>query len=191
MQIWHKQYDFTPGTGQLLISEPFLSDPNFRKTVILLCEHEDAGSIGFVLNKPMSLTTDDIIPGLLQVNFPIFYGGPVEENSLHFIHTFGSQIPNSFKIGGGLFWGGELEAIDQLIKTGVASTADFKFFIGYSGWGVSQLEDEIEQKAWWLGKLDAKIALSQDLEEIWPAAVKNMGPEFAYLANAPENFLWN
>ncbi|MCE2741103.1 MAG: YqgE/AlgH family protein [Sphingobacteriales bacterium] len=191
MKIWHKQYDFTPGTGKLLISEPFLSDPNFRKTVILLCEHEDAGSIGFVLNKSVSLTTDEVIPGLLQVNFPIFYGGPVEENSLHFIHTYGDFIPHSFPIGDGLYWGGELDAINELMQSGKATLTDFKFFIGYSGWGVSQLEDEIEQKAWWLGDLDAKIALHANLDEIWPAAVKNMGPDFAYLANAPEDFLWN
>jgi putative transcriptional regulator len=77
------------------------------------------------------------------------------------------------------------------MQSGKATLTDFKFFIGYSGWGVSQLEDEIEQKAWWLGDLDAKIALHANLDEIWPAAVKNMGPDFAYLANAPEDFLWN
>ena len=191
MKIWHKQYDFTPGSGQLLISEPFLADPNFRKTVILLCEHEDEGSIGFVLNRLLAYRTDEVIPGLLDVNFPIFYGGPVEENSLHFIHTCGNQIPHSFPIGAGLFWGGELEAINKLLAEGKASMSDFKFFIGYSGWGVGQLSDEIEQKAWWLSKLDSTSVLCDDLEEIWPMAVKNMGPDFAYLANAPEDFLWN
>ncbi|MCG9879564.1 MAG: YqgE/AlgH family protein [Bacteroidia bacterium] len=191
MKIWHKQYDFTPGSGKLLISEPFLSDPNFRKTVILLCEHEEEGSIGFVLNRLLNYTTNDIIPGLLQINFPIFYGGPVEENTLHFIHTHGDFIPNSFPIGAGLYWGGELEAINELFVSGKAELNDFKFFIGYSGWGEGQLANEIESKAWWLGKLDASIVLSDDLEEIWPLAVKNMGPDFAYLANAPEDFLWN
>jgi putative transcriptional regulator len=191
MHIWFKQYDFTPGSGQLLISEPFLADPNFRKTVILLCEHEEEGSIGFVLNRLLSYRTNEVIPGLLQYNFPIFYGGPVEENSLHFIHTCGADIPNALPLGSGLFWGGELEAINSLINSGKALPQNFKFFIGYSGWGVGQLEDEIEQKAWWLSKLDANIALSDDLEEIWPLAVKNLGPDFAYLANAPEDFLWN
>lgn len=191
MHIWHKQYDFTPGSGQLLISEPFLSDPNFKKTVILLCEHEEEGSIGFVLNRLLSFSTDEVIPGLLKMNFPIFYGGPVEENSLHFIHTYGQEIPNAFPIGDGLYWGGALEAINDLIDAGKADAANFKFFIGYSGWGIGQLEDEIEQKAWWLSGLDANIALSDDLEEIWPMAVKKLGPDFAYLANAPEDYLWN
>lgn len=191
MQIWHKQYEFNPDSGKLLISEPFLSDPNFRKTVILLCEHEIEGSIGFVLNRLLTYTTEDIIPGLLTLNFPVFYGGPVEENTLHFIHTHGDVIPNSFPIGAGLFWGGELEAINELFLNGRAAVTDFKFFIGYSGWGEGQLAAEIDNKAWWLGKLDASIVLSDDLEEIWPMAVKNLGPDFAYLANAPEDYLWN
>ena len=191
MKVWFKQYDFRLGSGKLLISEPFLADPNFRKTVILLCEHEEEGSVGFVLNRMANFCTDEIIPGLLKFNFPIFYGGPVEENSLHFIHTCGNEIPHSLHIGNGLFWGGELEAINHLITEGKALPQNFKFFIGYSGWGVGQLESEIEQKAWWLDKLNTNIAISSEWGQIWPLAVKNLGQDFAYLANAPEDFLWN
>lgn len=191
MEVQTKQYDFTPHSGQFLVSEPFLSDPNFRKTVILLCEHEPQGSVGFVLNRVLDMNTDEVIPGLLTVNFPVFFGGPVEQNTLHFIHRVGHLIEDSFPIGEGIFWGGNIEIINDLLERKVASPEDFRFFIGYSGWGEGQLNAEIEQKAWWLSPLDANIVFSDDLEEIWPMAVRKLGSDFAYLADSPEDYNWN
>lgn len=191
MKVFTKQYDFTPHSGQLLVSEPFLSDPNFRKTVILLCEHEPQGSVGFVLNRLLETDTDEVIPGLLDHNFPIYYGGPVEQNTLHFVHRCGKLIDDSFPIGEGVYWGGNIELINDLIEKGEASYEDFKFFIGYSGWAEGQLSDEIEAKSWWLTSLDASIVFGENMEEIWPAAVKKLGPDFAYLADSPEDYHWN
>jgi putative transcriptional regulator len=191
MEILNKQYNFTPHSGQLLISEPFLSDPNFRKTVILLCEHEFHGSVGFVLNRLLSKTTADIIPSLLDHEFPIFYGGPVEQNTLHFIHRCGSLIEDSFPIGKNVYWGGNIEVINELISKGKASIHDFKFFIGYSGWASGQLNIEIDQKAWWLTNLSEDLVFMDDLEEMWPQAVRNLGQDFAYLADSPEDYHWN
>lgn len=191
MKVFTKQYNFTPHSGQLLVSEPFLSDPNFRKTVILLCEHEPQGSVGFVLNRLLETDTDEVIPGLLDHNFPIYYGGPVEQNTLHFVHRCGKLIDDSFPIGEGVYWGGNIELINDLIEKGEASIEDFKFFIGYSGWAEGQLNDEIEAKSWWLTTLDANIVFNENIEEIWPAAVKKLGPDFAYLADSPEDYHWN
>lgn len=191
MKVFTKQYNFTPHSGQLLVSEPFLSDPNFRKTVILLCEHEPQGSVGFVLNRLLETDTDEVIPGLLDHNFPIYYGGPVEQNTLHFVHRCGKLIDDSFPIGEGVYWGGNIELINDLIEKGEASIEDFKFFIGYSGWAEGQLNDEIEAKSWWLTSLDANIVFGENIEEIWPAAVKKLGPDFAYLADSPEDYHWN
>jgi putative transcriptional regulator len=191
MQIDKKQFEFTPKSGSLLVSEPFLSDPNFRKTVVLLCEHEAAGSFGFVLNKLLDLDTDEVVPELLEYNFPIYYGGPVEPNTLHFIHRKGEMIADSFPIGEDVFWGGDIHLVDRLIQQGVAKPEDFKFFIGYSGWGEAQLNAEIEQKAWWLTSVDSKIVFSTDLAEMWPSCVKKLGPDFAYLAGSPDDLLWN
>jgi putative transcriptional regulator len=191
MKVFTKQYNFTPHSGQLLVSEPFLSDPNFRKTVILLCEHEPQGSVGFVLNRLLETDTDEVIPGLLDHNFPIYYGGPVEQNTLHFVHRCGKLIDDSFPIGEGVYWGGNIELINDLIEKGEASYEDFKFFIGYSGWAEGQLNNEIEAKSWWLTSLDASIVFGENMEEIWPAAVKKLGPDFAYLADSPEDYHWN
>ncbi len=191
MKISHKQYKFTPNSGQLLVSEPFLADPNFRKTVVLLCEHEAQGSVGFIINRLLDVDTDEIIPGLLNVNFPIYYGGPVEQNTLHFIHKAGLLIDESFPIGDDIFWGGNIDQINILLESGKATEQDFKFFIGYSGWGEGQLEAEIDQKAWWLTNLIKAEAFNENIEDIWPNTVRTMGKDFAYLADAPEDYNWN
>jgi putative transcriptional regulator len=191
MKISHKQYKFTPNSGQLLVSEPFLADPNFRKTVVLLCEHEAQGSVGFIINRLLDVDTDEIIPGLLNVNFPIYYGGPVEQNTLHFIHKAGLLIDESFPIGDDIFWGGNIDQINILLESGKATEQDFKFFIGYSGWGEGQLEAEIDQKAWWLTNLIKEEAFNENIEDIWPNTVRTMGKDFAYLADAPEDYNWN
>src|SRR5688572_927271 len=91
--------------GTLLISEPFLFDPNFNRTVILLGEHNDDGSVGFVLNRSLNITSDEVVPDLLSYKFPLFYGGPVEQNTLHFIHKCGKLISGSQPITDGIFWG--------------------------------------------------------------------------------------
>ena len=86
---------------------------------------------------------------------------------------------------------GNIETINQVINSGQAKISDFKFFVGYSGWGEGQLEFEIEQKAWWLAKPTVNLVFLENIEEIWPTAVRNLGPDFAYLADSPEDFLWN
>lgn len=191
MKISNKKYNFSPNIGQFLVSEPFLADPNFRKTVVLLCEHEVEGSVGFIINRLLDVDTDEIIPGLLNVNFPIYYGGPVEQSTLHFIHKAGLLIDESFPIGDGIFWGGNIEQINTLIEFGKAKEQDFKFFIGYSGWGQGQLELEIAQKAWWLTNLIKAEAFNENIENIWPNTVRAMGADFAYLADAPKDYNWN
>lgn len=191
MKVVDKHYDFKPHSGQLLLSEPFLGDPNFRKSVVLLCEHEAEGSVGFVLNKPMEAGTDEVIPGLLTVSFPLYYGGPVEQNTLHFIHRVGKLVDNSVSIAPDLFWGGDIEQVEELILSKRAGLNDFRFFIGYSGWGEGQLNAEIDQKAWWLTSADTGLVFDEESNLLWQECVRRMGSDFAYLADSPEDYSWN
>jgi putative transcriptional regulator len=191
MEIKYKNYQFSPDSGKLLVSEPFLADPNFKKSVILLCEHEAHGSVGFILNKLLEVDSDELLPGILDLNFPIYFGGPVEQNTLHFIHKVGHLIEDSFPIGNGVYWGGNLDSINEIFKSGKANMSDIKFFIGYSGWAEGQLDLEIEQKSWWLTDMDSSIIFNEEIEEIWPESVKKLGSDFAYLADSPEDFTWN
>ena len=82
-----------PATGILLIADPFLKDPNFLRTVVLLCEHEEQGSFGFVLNKQITQTLDELISDLNGHKLPVYYGGPVQMDTIHFLHQYPDLIP--------------------------------------------------------------------------------------------------
>lgn len=180
-----------PARGRMLVSEPFLFDPNFNRTVILLCEHYEDGSVGFVLNRMLGMNTDEIVPGLLSYNFPVFYGGPVEQNTLHFIHRCGHLISKSQEITEGVWWGGDIDDVNDLLAKKLITPQEIKFFVGYSGWSAGQLIDEMEQKAWWVVGSEEQTIFTDDLEEMWRNVVKSMGSGFLHLANAPIDPQWN
>jgi putative transcriptional regulator len=180
-----------PEKGSLLISEPFLADLNFWRSVVLLAEFTELGSVGFILNKPAHLSTDDTIPGMLNHDFPIYYGGPIDPHSLHFVHNLGLKIPNSIEIIPGIFWGGDINAINDLMERGEAAADNFKFFLGYSGWEPSQIEEEMEEKTWWITSATEELIFDNDLDNMWANVVKLLGEDFAYMANSPEDVSWN
>ncbi len=180
-----------PFKGDVLISEPYLNDYHFRRTVVLISDHNDEGTVGFVLNRLIDLTTHDVIPGLMKYNFPLFFGGPVEPNTLHFIHRLGYLITGAQHIANGVYWGGDIEMIEDLIDRNIAQQNEFRFFSGYSGWASGQLEEEIAQKAWWVGKAGIEDIFDDDLDNMWRNIVKSMGADFSYMADAPEDRSWN
>lgn len=192
MQVKNIQPSFGPPLkGSVLISEPYLSDLQFRRTVVLLGEHNEDGSVGFVLNRLLSIRSNEVVPGLLDIDFPLFYGGPVEPNTLHFIHTVGDLIEGAQPIKDGIFWGGNIELVNDLLNQKVVKLNEFKFFVGYSGWAPGQLEDEMQEKAWWLGEAPASLIFSDDPERMWTNVVKNLNEDYAYMANSPDDPQWN
>ncbi|MCE2788047.1 MAG: YqgE/AlgH family protein [Bacteroidota bacterium] len=192
MQVKNIQPSFGPPLkGSVLISEPYLSDLQFRRTVVLLGEHNEDGSVGFVLNRLLSIRSNEVVPGLLDIDFPLFYGGPVEPNTLHFIHTVGELIEGAQPIKDGIFWGGNIELVNDLLNQKVVKLNEFKFFVGYSGWAPGQLEDEMQEKAWWLGEAPASLIFSDDPERMWTNVVKNLNEDYAYMANSPDDPQWN
>lgn len=180
-----------PHKGTLLLSEPFLEDMKFRRTVVLLGEHNDDGTVGFVLNRLLNITTRDVVPDLLETEYPVYYGGPVEPNTLHFIHKAGHLIDGSQPIANGIFWGGDIDQVNDFIRRKILDPVDFKFFLGYSGWESGQLLDEIENKAWWLTESNHQIVFDDDLDHMWANLVRTLGPDFAYMADSPEDPQWN
>ena len=180
-----------PQKGRLLISEPFLDDPQFRRTVVLLTDYTDEGSVGFVLNRLLAITTSELIPNLLEHNFPLFYGGPVERDTLHFIHKVGTLITGAQEIADGIFWGGDIDMVNDLLKRKIASPDEFRFFVGYSGWAADQLTDEIADKAWWVTDVNPEIIFDDDLENMWKRIVGSLGKDYAYMANSPDDPTWN
>lgn len=172
------------GRGKLLIAEPFLGDPNFERSVVLLCEHNEQGSFGLVLNQTSNLHLDDVMENVYG-EFPLYIGGPVEQNTLHFIHRLGDQIEGAVDIGNGIYWSGDFEEVKTLINIGKISENDIRLFIGYSGWSAGQLADEMNRNSWIVSETDAHFIFDTPANQFWRAILKSMGGEYKVLSNYP------
>lgn len=171
--------------GKILIADPFLKDPNFMRTVVIVCEHQDAGSFGFVLNKIYDQVLGDLIADLEGFNFPVYYGGPVQLDTIHFLHRCPDLVPGGFEISEGIFWGGDFEEVTKLIKLGTINENDIRFFIGYSGWGEGQLEEEMNQKSWITSKATPSLIFPTHTENVWKDALRELGGEYEMMVNYP------
>jgi putative transcriptional regulator len=176
-----------PERGRLLVSYPLLSDPYFKRTVILLCEHNEEGSFGFVLNKYINIKLSDLLEDIPPFNTKIAVGGPVQTSSLYYIHTLGERIHGSVEVLNGLYMGGDYDDLRQLIMAGEVNQNDIRFFVGYSGWGEKQLDGELEENSWIISEAKADTLMNTNSEKLWRNTLVNMGKEFAILANIPEN----
>lgn len=180
-----------PEKGKLLISDPFLPDPNFNRTVVFLTEHQTEGSVGFVLNKPLKATLDDVIEVPTSQKIPIYLGGPVQQETLHILHMNPSIGEPTNEVTRGVYWGANFEAIKVMIQKNELDPKNYRFFLGYSGWGEKQLENELDQKSWIVTQGNQEIVFSNNTEELWKKVLQQMGGEFSYLANSPDNPQWN
>lgn len=185
MDFFKYRNKITPEKGRLLISEPFLPDPNFERTVVLLCEHNDDGSFGFVLNKPSILKVNEIMEDIAAFDNIVYVGGPVQQDTLHFIHRK-ANITNAVEIAGNVFWGGDFESLVLLCDTRQISTHDIRFFLGYSGWGPGQLESELGQDSWIVcDYVTDQLLFDTDPQIMWRKALENMGGRFSMYSNYP------
>ncbi|HEX8279194.1 MAG TPA: YqgE/AlgH family protein [Segetibacter sp.] len=171
--------------GKLLIADPFLRDPNFMRSVVFMCEHKDEGSFGFVLNRKYDQFLGELITGLETSNFPVFYGGPVQVDTIHFLHQCPELIPGGVEVIDRVYWGGDFEIVVQLIKTNRLTNRDIRFFIGYSGWGEGQLEEEMKLKSWITGDGTRKIIFPANVDNTWKDALKQLGGEYVQMVNYP------
>ena len=178
--------------GHLLLAEPsIIGDLSFNRSVILLADHTDEGSVGFILNKPLKYTIKDLLPEI-ESNFKIYNGGPVEQDNLYFIHNVPHLISNSIEISNGIFWGGDFEDTKELINTGVIKKKNIRFFLGYTGWDSEQLENEMNANSWILIKnsYENKI-LGKASVHFWKEKIVELGGEYLIWSNAPENPILN
>ncbi len=175
----------SPSAGILLIAEPFLKDPNFMRSVILLCEHQKNGSFGFVLNKNIEYDLGELIYELDGHHFPVYYGGPVQLDTIHFIHTVPDLIDGGFEVTEGIYWGGNFEQVKTLIKTGLLTENQIRFFIGYAGWTDGQLEDELSEHSWFTVAATSKIVFDNNSKETWQNSIKALGSAYLPLINYP------
>ncbi|WP_442795274.1 YqgE/AlgH family protein [Pelobium manganitolerans] len=177
-----------PQKGKLLISEPFMADPNFQRTVVLITENTEEGTVGYVLNQKSNYLLKDLIADCWDADFEVFIGGPVAPDTLHFVHKRPDLISGGADLGNGLYWGGDFEVLKSEINNYRIKADEIKFFIGYSGWSKNQLEDELEMNAWIVSdKFNPDMLLENGEVNIWKEAVLNMGVKYAHITNFPQD----
>jgi len=174
-----------PGPGILLIADPFLKDPNFLRTVVFLCEHKEEGSFGFVLNRKYENTLDELIPDVDGFKLPVFYGGPVQMDTIHFLHQYPADIPGGEEVMKGIYWGGDFVKAVAMIKSGDMDFLKIRFYIGYSGWGNGQLNVELKEKSWLTVKANRKLIFQTSAEEIWKESLKHLGGDYEMMIHFP------
>ncbi|PIF01194.1 MAG: transcriptional regulator [Maribacter sp.] len=177
-----------PHKGTLLIAEPSLTgDISFNRSVVLLAEHNEEGSVGFILNKPLEYNINDLVTEI-SIPLQVYNGGPVEQDNLYFIHKVPYLIDNSIEISDGIYWGGDFETTVQLINEGVIKDGDIRFFLGYSGWSSLQLDQELSSKSWIVvpNKYASSI-IQKSSVAFWKEKMLELGGNYLIWSNAPEN----
>ena len=164
-----------------------MMDPNFKRAVVFLCEKQKSGTVGFILNRPMPLKLNEAIEDLGDFDAPLYFGGPVQTDTLHFIHNIGDRLEGSIEIVNGLYWGGNFEELRVMINAGEVSPENFRFFLGYSGWDLSQMKAEMKEKSWIVYPGTAQLVFHDHPETLWKDVLKEMGGDYALMINFPED----
>ena len=156
--------------GNILIAEPFLQGKYFSRSVIFMVEHDEKGSIGFVLNKPMAYTTSDLVTELAGLEYPVYIGGPVEQNQLYYLHNH-AEVEDALQIVPGIYWGGDFSKLTRLLQEGKIQPGEVRFFAGYSGWDAGQLDRELDENSWMVGDITPARFFEIPNDNLWEASM--------------------
>jgi putative transcriptional regulator len=178
--------------GKILLAEPFMGDLNFKRAAVLLCDHsQEGGSTGLILNKPLQTNIDDLIDGFPEFESEVYFGGPVQTNSIHYLHNVGDLLEDSVEVHRGVYWGGDFDKLKFLIRSKLIEPHQIRFFVGYTGWSEGQLDDEIHYGSWVLANMDANYVFNAEPELLWRSIMTDKGNTFSVIAQVPDDFSWN
>ena len=166
-------------------------DPNFKRSAVLLCEHNEDGSVGFIMNKPLKMRIDELIDGFPEFDSEVFFGGPVQTDTIHYIHNVGDLVEDSVKVADGVYWGGDFEKLKFLIASNLVLPHNIRFFVGYSGWSEGQLNDEMGYGSWVLADMDANYLFKSEPKKLWTQVMYNKGDTYSVIAQMPETSNFN
>ena len=183
--------DILPDKGRVLVSEPFLQDEYFKRSVVLITEHNDEGTLGFVLNNPINYDASDILKDFPAIDAMVGIGGPVRTDTVHYIHSMGDQIPESVHVLGSVFWGGDFEMVRMLIEAGELDGKSIRFFVGFSSWYPGQLAREISENSWLVTTLDPKSVMTGKDNQLWKKVLLNEERKYQMWTRYPEDSLMN
>ncbi len=181
--------DAQPQVGDVLLSEPFLDDPYFGRKAVLICEHNEEGTFGFVLNNFIALEMNDLMDDFPEVETRLSVGGPVKSASLYYLHTRPDIIPESIEVVDGVHMGGAFEQVLAALRAKSLEQHEIRFFIGYAGWTGNQLMDEIKSRSWFVTRTQRSLLMDTSLaeEDLWKHLVAGLGDEYAHIANTPSD----
>ncbi len=185
--IFTTDHNIMPAQGKVLVSEPFLGDQYFRRSVVLLTEHGEKGTVGFLLNKPLKIDIKELLSDFPVEEASVCMGGPVGNNTVHYIHMLGDIVPNSVKVKGNIYWGGDYEVLKNMILSGKIDPLQVRFFVGYSGWDPGQLDREISENSWVVGEFDERLIMESKEPAAWKIFLEKLGGKFRLWTNFPEN----
>jgi len=179
--------DKIPENGKILISEPFLPDTFFNRSIIYLTDHTAEGSVGFILNKKLNIKVKDAISGFDLCDDTLNMGGPVAPDTLHYLHTAGDLIPKSVSVGGKIFWGGDIDVIRSLIAFGKLDKSRIRFFLGYSGWSAGQLDRELKENSWAIAKIRSDLVMGNRGDDTWKMVLRSLNNKYRVWADFPDS----
>jgi len=179
--------DKLPEKGKILISEPFLPDTFFNRSIVYLTDHTPKGSVGFILNKKLDIQLSAAVDGFEGWDENLSMGGPVAPDTLHYLHNLGDMIPNSILVAEDIFWGGDIDAVKELIKNRKINHTQIRFFLGYSGWSAGQLERELKENSWVIAKVNSSIVLTNKGEDIWKRVLRSFKNKYRMWADFPDS----
>ncbi len=182
------------GKGFFLIANPVLPDPNFSRTVVLLCNHDEHGSFGLVINKLAEVASEEIFSSIdLLKSFQgkIYAGGPVSQSQMFYICRTGEAMPELDRICDGVYLGMDWNFLENALERIPDPQQNIRFYLGYSGWGAGQLAGEMEHRSWLTCQATEEFVFQENVDLTWQGVVKSMGKDYEYLINAPVNPQWN
>lgn len=175
-----------PSRGKILISEPFLRDATFGRSVILLVDHSEEGSMGLVINKQLPLLLNDIIMEFKYLNeIPLYKGGPVATDTLFYLHTL-AEVPGSISISKDLYLNGDFDEIKKYILQGNEINEHIRFFLGYSGWESEQLYNEIKENTWLVSEEEKSYLMKDNTKDMWRNALEKLGSKYETWSRFPQ-----
>lgn len=175
-------------TNQFLIAMPSLADPNFSQTVTYICDHNDEGAMGLVVNRPLDLEIDALLSHL-DINaeqhraghIPIYQGGPVQTERGFVLHRDIGQWEATMEIFDDIALTMSQDIIEAIAHN--EGPKDYLITLGYAGWGAGQLEEELAANAWLNGPADPDIIFDTPIEQRWTASAQHLGVELKNLSS--------
>ena len=176
-----------PARGVFLVANRRLQDVNFSRSVVLLTDHSDVGTVGLIINKKSTVPITSVVPKLQEFesrDANLHFGGPVSLQSVRILVRSLVEIAPSQRIIQDVYFINSIEVLHKLLEQDTSLGKSMKFFAGYAAWRPGQLEGELARGDWHLVKASPAIIFSKDVDTVWKELVEPLEGTWVLLDNA-------